>query len=156
MSIPVRIVFQSKLDSLFKEVKTQNYEPIHLSHWSRYLCVLTSGYLEKSIKEALQRYADARGWPEVSRYFDKTWQKSRNMKCDVICEILGNFNEDWRTSFEKWLEEDEQRKAGINNLISWRNRLSHGEDVTGVSYVSTKESFKLVNDVLDKIEQIIR
>ena len=41
---------KQRLDALFDKVKALDSEPELISHWSRYLCVLVSGFIEASVR----------------------------------------------------------------------------------------------------------
>lgn len=163
MSVSLRIKYRQRLVALFK-IALQGSEgddslsPIELqAHWSKYLCVLTSGYLEQSFKEILLNYAKGTSHTHVSRGIDNLWPKSKNMKLGSVIDLLGFFSPDWREQMEKWSQENDGIKSDINSLIEWRNNISHGNDAntTNVTMSSVKTKFDSVNKLLDQVEMIV-
>lgn len=48
---------KDRLDVMFALAAKQGADEEVLSHWARYLCVLTSGFIEVSLKSILSEYA---------------------------------------------------------------------------------------------------
>lgn len=126
------------------------------AHWAKYSCVLVSGFVEQAVKEILVSHASLKAAPRISRYVEKTWATSKNMNVKNISDILGNFDDRWRQSFEGWLGDAEERKATINNLISWRNNIAHGSEAntTGVTLASVNKSFECACQFIDFLEEL--
>jgi len=127
------------------------------SHNAKYLAVLVSGYLEQAVKEILLGYATQGSRPQISRYLEETWPISKNMYADSIKDILQQFNASWAEGLNRWLNENDCRKADINLIVSWRNRISHGQEsnTTGVTLASVKERFKTVKSLVDFLENTL-
>lgn len=125
---------------------------------AKYLAVLVSGYLEQAVKELLLHFASQGSREQVSRYIEATWPISRNMTDQNISSILGQFNDNWKTSFEDWLKENDDRKSHINSIVSWRNYIAHGQEsnTTGVTMSSVKNAFATIMDTVTFIETLIK
>lgn len=155
-----RTSHRKRIEYLIKQTPTNSKgvaSEIEISaHWAKYVCVLISGFIEQSIKEMLFEYASETTEQRVLKYIQSTWNESKNMKCDPIKEILTSFDELWGNNFETWLDKDERKKQ-INEIISWRNRIAHGEEAntTNVTLVSVTEKFKIACDLVDFIEESI-
>jgi hypothetical protein len=128
------------------------------SHWVKYVCVLISGYLEQAIKEILIEHADGRSPTRASNYVRASWPSSRNMNCDAIDQIVGYFDDEWSHRFSQWLDEDDQRKKEINEIVKWRNSIAHGNEAatTNVTIVSVKTKFKVACELVGLLEKISR
>lgn len=145
----------SLLDELNKKNKEGSIDPLTQSHFAKYIAVLVSGHLEQSIKEILLDYAKTRSNPVVQNYITKSWPISRNMNSENILIILQQFDENWKLKIDEWLA-DEQRKATINSLVSWRNGIAHGDEAntTGITLNSVRNSFKTTCGLIDYLNGI--
>ena len=47
---------RQKLAATMQSIEAASLDPELISHYSRYLCVLTSGYVEQSVKELVIHY----------------------------------------------------------------------------------------------------
>lgn len=125
------------------------------SNWSKYVCVLISGYLEQAFKDICFAYAVKNSHPFVFNYVEKNWPESSNMWIHNIVSITRSFNDKWADFIDGWVTEQDL-KVHINGLVSWRNKISHGEDnsTTGVTMNSVKQKYEAVNKLLDKLEEL--
>ena len=148
----------SDLFEIYKRDKDREDSNIESeSHNAKYLAVLVSGYLEQAIKELLLGYAFKESKQEVSRYIEKTWPKSKNMKTGPISEILGYFKQSWSEKFNNWLKQEESRKDNINSIVQWRNSIAHGEEsnTTGVTLNSVRLKFETAKELVLFIEGMV-
>lgn len=124
------------------------------AHWAKYSCVLISGFIEQAIKEIFLEYASTAASPQVRKYVEGTWPNQRNMRCAVIKEFLGYFDDSWKADFEEWLK-DSERKKEINEIIAWRNNIVHGNEANtnNVTLVSVNEKFQVACDLVKFIEE---
>ena len=157
-----RSKYRQRLDHLFSVMPQSNTtdpgsELELLSNWAKYLCVLTSGYLEQSIKEIVLDYASIKSQQEVIRYIDKSWPNSRNMRWDVIVSTLDKLDSTWSKEMNEWFEDENARKSHVNSIVIWRNDIAHGKDAntSGVTISSVKDRYKTIKDVVSKVETII-
>lgn len=63
--------FKQRIDNLFSISRSIPDDEIK-SAVSRHLCILTSGYLELSLKEIILEYAENKSAPIVQNYIEKT------------------------------------------------------------------------------------
>lgn len=141
--------YETRLEHLFKEYEKVD-DIAEQAHKAKYLAVLVSGYLEQAVKELLLNYSHQRSDNDIYRYVDKTWPKSMGMDVRNIETILDRFNSSWSKDFELWVTERIERKERINSLVSWRNRIAHGQEsrTTGVTMHSVKNAFTTASDLV--------
>lgn len=146
--------YKGKIDELFIYF-SENFEPQDQSIGAKYLAVLVSGYLEQAIKEILFQYTATVNQTQVIRYIEKSWPRSRNMRVDVIRDILKQFDESWSEDFSDWISEVDGRKHNINSIIRWRNDIAHGQEAntTGVTLNSVRIAFSTITELVRFIEQ---
>lgn len=144
--------YKSRINDLFSAISLDD-SPETQAHSAKYLAVLISGYLEQAIKELLLAYASDGSRGQISSYITKTWPVSRNMNVNNIEMILGQFDETWKDNFLGWISEDPNRKEDINSIVSWRNRIAHGQEsgTTGVTVVAVKAAFSTVTELVGLI-----
>lgn len=125
------------------------------AHWAKYCCVLISGYIEQAMKEICTDYATSSAPPKISRFVKESWNDSRNMKSDVIQEILRSFDTDWASAYESWVG-SEERKKEINEIITWRNSISHGEEskTNNVTLHSIRSKLNTAIELVDFLESL--
>lgn len=122
------------------------------SHLARYLCVLTSGYIEEALKIIVQEYVASRASRNISNYVNSSYRSITNLKCEKIGAFLNSFDSAWKEEFESCLSEEE--KAAIDSVVANRHLIAHGSNV-GVSYVRVKEWYVLTKSVINKVENIV-
>ena len=132
------------------------YEADVQAHWAKYTCVLISGFIEQSIKEIVLEHTSVAYNDRASRYVECTWPSSRNMKCNAIIDLLGYFDDNWRASFENWLNDDERVKE-INEIVSWRSNIAHGNEANtnNVTLNSVSNKFRIACDLVDFVEELL-
>jgi hypothetical protein len=118
---------KQRLDELFKaagglpDVEMQ-------SHWSRYLCVLVSGFLENSVELCLSEYSRRVTNAFVSNFVSAKLRGFQNPKMSAILDLLGSFNPDWRAQIEAATQR--QLSDSVNSIVGNRHKIAHGESVS--------------------------
>lgn len=141
----------SRLDGVFESSKNITDEEVK-SHYSRYLCVLTSGYLEESIKIIIRVYVSTKTHPNVLNYVNSSTGNLTNLKSEKLGVFLNSFNNEWREKYELLVTDEE--KAAIDSVVANRHQIAHGQNV-GVSYVRVNEWYKNVKKVVEKVSSIV-
>jgi len=144
------VKYKSKLDSLFQKGDDVSVRgDLYLqSHWSRYVCVMVSGFLEVSIREILSEYTRRHSCAELQQYVDSHLEWFINPGTKKLAELLGKFSVEWK----KWLDEtlEQEIKDAVDGIVSNRNNISHGKDV-GISYVTTKGYYSSILIFINKL-----
>ncbi len=75
-------VFREKkrLDDIFALTTQMEANDELLAHWAKYLCVLTSGFIENSLRMILTRYAADKASSEVSNFVESCLKGVTNTK----------------------------------------------------------------------------
>lgn len=141
---------RSRLDSLFEKVSDLSDDPELQAHWSRYLCVLVSGFLETSIREIFSEYTKTKASPKIVNYVEKQLEGFRNPNVESVLQLAGAFDPSWRSELEDTV--GEEVLAAVNSIVTNRHGIAHGRTV-GLSYSVMHEyyinSCKLV-EFIDK------
>jgi hypothetical protein len=117
---------RQRLDDLFQKAKSLP-DPEIQSHWSRYLCVLVSGFLENSVRITYAEYARSRADISVADFVESRLRQFQNPKMGTIVDLAGGFSQEWR----KRLENDTKGRLGesVNSIVDNRHKIAHGESV---------------------------
>lgn len=138
------------LDDLFKRSKIASGNDIYmLSHWARYLCVLTSGFLENAIIEIYGDFVDNAPKP-VANYARSQLSKIRNPNEQKFYEIAFSFNPSWAEDLRTFTD-DSGRKDAIDSIINVRHQVAHGRD-TNITIARLQEYYRRAVEVVDFIE----
>lgn len=123
------------------------------SHWARYLCVLVSGFLEKSIHVILTEIAQQQSAPNIANYVGNKVRDLQNPKMEKILELLGYFNSDWSQRVRQ--ATDGEIREAVDSIVNNRNQIAHGESV-GISFLRVSEYYNKVITAIDIIEREYR
>jgi hypothetical protein len=93
-----------------------------------YICIVTSGFLERSLRSIFYEYARKRARPFVANYVEDHLKLFRNPDLERIFQLLGAFNPDWRSKLEA--QTKGQIQIAINSVVGQRHRIAHGESVS--------------------------
>jgi hypothetical protein len=141
---------KQKIDAIFLKAKDLNGDPELISHWSRYLCVLVSGFVEASVRTILSEFASKRASPEISGYVVKQLRGFQNAKMSKILDLTSEFGSSYRDELEKIVEGE--LKDAIDSIVSNRHLIAHGQDV-GIGFDSIKRYYESAVKAIEEIEQ---
>lgn len=122
-----------------------------LADYAKYLCVLVSGFIEKSLAEIALEHARRVSAPSVQRFVEKNTARFTNANAEKVLQLLGSFDPEWRNSIENILVD--QYKDAFDSVVSLRHQIAHGASV-GVTYVRIREYFKAISEVIDRIQDL--
>jgi len=117
---------RQRLDDLFQKARSLPDAEIQ-SHWSRYLCVLVSGFLENSVRITYTEYARKRADSTVADFVETRLRQFQNPKMGTILELAGGFSQDWRQKLE--VDTNGQLCESVNSIVGNRHKIAHGESV---------------------------
>ncbi len=146
---------KSRLDALFDKVnQLPDDTSLELkSHWAKYLCVLSSGFVETSVETIFTEYARNKGTPpEVIDFTRYRLRRAGNLRCEELLTLVGQFAKEWKVSLEHKLTPE--MKAALNSINTNRNSIAHGKDVQ-LSYVQVRDYHKLVAIAIEELDDIV-
>lgn len=138
------------LDATFQRIKTlQAGADLEVqSDFARYLCVLVSGYLEKSVSELVLEHARKNGSPTLQRFVERQTRRFADANWERLLTLLASFDPDWRQSLDSGLTS--QHKDAVNSVVGLKNTIAHG-GMVGVTYQRIKDYYAKVQDVIEHI-----
>jgi hypothetical protein len=142
---------RQKIDYLFKQIKLIDKIEMQ-AHWSRYLCVLVSGYIENSVKHIIGDYSTNKSSPSIANFVQKKISSVTNLKHNNIFEILDSFDNKWSNKYLSLIS-DEQIDA-INSVVANRHLIAHGKNV-GITYSTISKYYTNVVPTVELIYKIV-
>lgn len=124
---PVRSL-EKQLDSLRDAVRANDSRPDDEQIWlTRFLVVRACGYLEQVVYETITGYIQERAGGEMRAFAMSWFNKSRNPSPDNLLEVVGRFDENWKSDLNDFLGSgDGSHQQELNLLVSRRNQIAHG------------------------------
>ena len=140
---------KERLDALFQRVKLAELDPDMISHWSRYLCVLVSGFIEVSVQSILTRFAEKQAAPPVAYFVSRRVRDLMNPKMGKILDAIGDFDPKVKEEIAK-LTEGELRNA-VDGVVQNRNKIAHGTEI-GIGFATIENYYRSIVKVIELIE----
>lgn len=140
---------QQRLDALFTKIASLNFDPEMESHWTRYLCILVSGFIEISVRIVYGEYAKRKA-SATSGYVMRQLNGFQNARMQKIYELAGAFNDDWRRELEK--DTEGRLKEAVDSIVTNRHNIAHGRDVN-LTFVDLRTYYKDAIKVLEMIDE---
>lgn len=117
---------QQRIDSLEKKAQSPPVsDDLELqSQLARFLCVLSSGFLEQAVISILDSYARSKSQRRIADYVSSQLARLQNAKFEDILVVLARFDPQWREYFEVSTPPDV--KDAIDSIVNNRNQIAHG------------------------------
>jgi hypothetical protein len=126
---------------------------------TKYAIIKSCGTIELSFKTILSDYCSNNQSQQVKNYIDKTLRdSSMNPSYDNICNLLNNFDENWKANFKSKvgnLANPEKIKASLQSLNVSRNNFAHGGNPT-TSFQSVVEYFNDSIEIIKLLDTIFQ
>jgi hypothetical protein len=138
------------IDSLFVIAGNIQDEEIQ-AHFSKYLCVKTSGLLENYFKSQIGDYVDSSSSKPTANYVKSKFKTFTNIDYDKIHKLFESFSNEWTQTLEIQMTED--LKSSLNAVISNRNNIAHGnnDSITFRNMQTHYQNMKRIIGILDTI-----
>jgi hypothetical protein len=140
--------YRRHLERLFEKIRDVEDEELK-ANWSKYLCVLTSGFLEISVRTIYGEYARRRSHPNVGDFVEGHLSRFQNPKMEKILQITQHFNAGWRQKLEAATEGE--LKDAVDSIVNNKNNIAHGNQVN-ITYGTMKRYFDDAVRVIEMIE----
>lgn len=140
-----------RLHDLFNKVDVACVDDFAMrSHWAKYLCVLSAGFLEEAISEVYGEYATRSANKFVADYTNSVLSKIQNPNAQKFIETAKRFHKTWGEELELFLESNGRRDA-IDSIMANRHQIAHGK-VSGITLVRIREYLDKSVEVIAFIE----
>ncbi len=120
------------------------------SHQAKYLCIITSGHLEKSLKDIGKMYREEGGLSGCAKFLENM----RNPKWCNILSYLVNIDPLLISGLDYKLTNKEQIKNHLDLLSNARNNIAHGRTVE-ITISDMDGIIKSVDKLFVSIKEIV-
>ena len=146
---------RDKLDRLFGHAdelqKNAEIDSEVVSHFTAYLCVKTSGYVESSLRTILLDYVDSTiSEQRLVNFVESRLTRTLNPRKRAILDLAGEFDQDWKNGLDLSIGNDLARS--LSEIAKMRNDISHGRDVD-LSLKDLKYHFENAKRVVEVIDE---
>lgn len=131
--------YKQQLDTLFEKIADVGDDLEMQSHWSKYLCIRVSGFLEVSIRSIYTDYCKDKSAPFVANYIEKKLASFQNPTMQKISDLTRAFSPQWANALDKFAEGE--IKDSIVSIVAIRNKIAHGDNV-GITFTKIKQYYK--------------
>ena len=149
---PSILAHRQKIDNLFEKVACFE-EPAIKSEWSKYLCILVSGFIEESLRVLLEKYCENKASANIQKFVGKKIDDITNCNANKIKKILDEFSSDWANEFTNKI--NDQIKTAIDNVLQNRHKIAHGKSIP-MSYHNILNYYNNVKKAVEILEEIIK
>lgn len=146
------IRYQNQLDSLFSRIK--DVDDLQLqSHWAKYLCILTSGYLEVAVGSIFGAYSKDKSVPTIYNFVSKKLDGLQNPNMTKIIDLTRSFSSEWGDDLEN--QTAGEIKDAIDSIYANRNQIAHGRDAgitfhqISIWYVDAKKMINILENIIN-------
>ena len=148
---------KQRLDHLFKRVNDISLPD--QGEWSKYLCVLTAGFIEESLRVLLLNYARNKSTVQIQRFLENEIKYITNCKTERILEILTKFDVNWASKFENDIKInspiDKEIKDSLDSIVANRHNIAHGRSI-GIGYAAVNKYYGYCIKAVEILEDTIK
>jgi hypothetical protein len=141
---------KQRLDQVFSLVGQMSVDEEVFAHWAKYLCVLTSGFIENSLRMILQDYVRKHANQPVMSFVESRIESITNLNQEKISQLLNSFNPVWREAFLETLTPEQ--KDAIDSVNANRHLIAHGRAV-GITLARMKNYYAEISKVIKIIDE---
>jgi hypothetical protein len=146
------VSFEARIENVLARSVEAGVDDELRSSLARYACVLTSGYIEETVRTVLGQWCAGKSHAHIGAYVSRQLEWFANPKYGRITDLLGHFSLAWRESFEAQLSDEE--KDAIDSVVSNRHQIAHGRNV-GISPIVMKRYFTCCRTAMKKFDAAV-
>jgi len=122
-----------------------------LSHWARYLCVLSAGFLENALQIIYSDFVNGSATESVQNYAISRLLLIHNPKTRRFIETARAFKKDWGNDLEIFVNKEGRREA-IDSIMQNRHLIAHGQS-SAITIVRVRDYLRKAVVVVEFIER---
>jgi hypothetical protein len=152
MMIEIRLhQIESRVEHIFELARLEPDDEIK-SHLARYLCILTSGFMEESLKIIIEEFVKVQSSSSVTNFVAESIKHITNLNCEKLVGFISKFDSDYGKDLMKNITDEE--KTAIDSVLANRNQIAHGQNV-GIGYVSIHRYYQDIKSVIEKVRILL-
>ena len=138
-----------RVQAVFERAAAANATAEVESDLARHLCVLVSGFVERSVADLLAAFAGRVGSPVLQHYVENSLRRLTSVNKEKLLQLLGSFDADWRTEYDAFVVDE--REAALNSVVALRHGIAHGKFST-LSLGRMREYWGDIQKIIDHLE----
>ena len=142
---------QQRIEAAIARTAVLSNDAELIADQAKYLCILVSGFIEKSLSEIVLEHARRTGAPTLQKFVEQNTARFTNANTERVLQLLGSFSANWRKAMEAILIDE--YKAAFDSVYGLRNQIVHGTSV-GVTYVRVKDYFNAIKYIIERIQDL--
>jgi len=146
------VSFEARIANVLKRAEEAGIDEELRASLARYGCVLTSGYLEESLRVVLGSWCKDKAHPNIHTYVGRQLDWFSNPKLGKILDLLSHFSAAWHEKYLAVLTEEE--KDAINSVVSIRHSIAHGRNV-GITPRPMMRYFEACKSAVHKLDGVV-
>jgi hypothetical protein len=144
-----------KLEDLIARSQRASGDDLELlSHWAKYLCILSAGLIENALTQVYGDFVGRAASEPVANFARATLSKIQNPKTARYIEVARSFKPAWEADLTSFVDENGRRDA-IDSIMANRHLIAHGKD-SGVTLVRVRDWLQRAVEVIDFVEKQTR
>ena len=120
--------------------------------YARHLCVLVSGFVEKSMAELIVNYAQGKSPAPIRSYVESSLKRLANVDKERLLQIIGSLDANWRNELDAYVQDE--RQAALNSIVGLRNDIAHGGGGS-VSLRAVRQYWTSVQEIVEMVETLL-
>jgi hypothetical protein len=120
--------------------------------YARHLCVLVSGFIEKSVSEIILAYAQGKAPAPLRAFLESSLKRLTNVDKERLLNVVGSLDAGWRLELERYVVDE--RQAAINSIVGLRNDIAHGGGGS-IGLIQIQRYWAAAQEVIEKVETLI-
>lgn len=120
--------------------------------YARHLCVLLSGFVERSVADIVLAYAQDKTAAPLRSFLEASLRRLTNVDKDRLLRVVGSLDAAWRGELERFVVDE--RQAALNSIVGLRNDIAHGGGAS-ISLRQVERYWVVLQEVIDKLEEIL-
>ena len=141
---------QRQLEATFTKVAGTNHDLELQAHFSWYLSVLVSGFVEQAVSDILARHAKAQSSPRVGRFVARTVFR-QNLNTTTLLQLVEHFDAEWKVLLARFVEGE--RKDALDSVVDNRHAIAHGRPST-ISYHQISEYYRSIKEIISYLDTL--
>ena len=117
--------------------------------YARHLCILLSGFVEKSLADIVLEYAREKAAATIRSYMESVLARLTNVDKERLLQLVGSFDAVWRDEIDAFVIDEKQ--AALNSIVGLRNNIAHGGG-GGISLLQVEKYWFTIQEIVDFVE----
>jgi len=123
------------------------------SEIAKYICVLSFGFIEISLRDIICQYCSVRAQPPIVEFVDQKVLRDMSLRQERIWEMIGSLDQEKREYLEKNI--DDKLKDDVQSIVNNRHQIAHGEN-PGLSLDRMKRYHKGACEFISQVAKDFR